>query len=63
MIVSLSAALVFGVATFALVRAQRVSAGSAVLVWLSGFTVAGTGLAGPVNSALASIAHYLSTLH
>ncbi|MFJ8624253.1 hypothetical protein ACIRD3_15590 [Kitasatospora sp. NPDC093550] len=63
MIVSISSALLFAVITVVLVRAQRVSASSAVLVWLSGFTVAGTGLAAPVNSALTSLAHYVSTIH
>ncbi|MGW3179666.1 hypothetical protein ACWDD9_10415 [Kitasatospora sp. NPDC001119] len=63
MIVSVSSALLFAVITVVLVRAQRVSAGSAALVWLSGFTAAGTGLAGPVNSALGALAHYVSTIH
>ncbi|WP_327073852.1 MULTISPECIES: hypothetical protein [Kitasatospora] len=63
MIVSISAALLFGVITIVLVRAQRVSAGSAVLVWMSGFTAAGTGLAAPVNDALTALAHYVSTIH
>ncbi|WP_329488552.1 hypothetical protein OG618_18145 [Kitasatospora sp. NBC_01246] len=63
MIVSVSAALLFGVITVLLVRAQRVSAGSAVLVWMSGFTVAGTGLADPVNDGLTALANYVSTIH
>ncbi|HJD84161.1 MULTISPECIES: hypothetical protein [Kitasatospora] len=63
MIVTVSSALLFAIITVVLVRSQRVSAGSAVLIWLSGFTIAGTGLAGPVNSALDSIAHYVATLH
>ncbi|MER7579966.1 hypothetical protein [Kitasatospora sp. NPDC097691] len=63
MIVSISSALLFAVITVVLVRAQRVSVGSAVLVWLSGFTAAGTGLAKPVNGALASLANYVSTIH
>ncbi|MFE2721323.1 hypothetical protein [Kitasatospora sp. NPDC059327] len=63
MIVSISSALLFGVITVVLVRAQRVSTGSAVLVWLSGFTVAGTGLAKPVNDALTALAHLISTIH
>ncbi|MEV7934920.1 hypothetical protein AB0O82_02075 [Kitasatospora sp. NPDC088264] len=63
MAVSISSALLFAIITVVLVRSQRVSAGSAALVWLSGFTVAGTGLADPVNNALGALAHYVSTIH
>ncbi|MBP0453463.1 hypothetical protein J5Y04_28535 [Kitasatospora sp. RG8] len=63
MIVNISSALLFAVITVVLVRAQRVSAGSALLVWLSGFTVAGAGLAKPVNDALAGVVHFLATIH
>ncbi|MCU7823860.1 hypothetical protein [Kitasatospora sp. DSM 101779] len=63
MIVTVSAALLFGVITFVLVRTQRVSAGSMTAVWLSGFTAASTGLAGPVNQGLAAAAHMIATLH
>ncbi|MFD7729549.1 hypothetical protein ACFV6F_04060 [Kitasatospora phosalacinea] len=63
MLVTASGAVVFGLITVVLVRSQRVSTGSAVAVWLSGFTAASTGLAGPVNSALTALAHALSTIH
>ncbi|MFJ2191125.1 hypothetical protein ACIOJE_24875 [Kitasatospora sp. NPDC087861] len=63
MIVTVSSAVLFAIITVVLVRSQRVGAGSAVLIWLSGFTVAGTGLAGPVNSALTALAHYVATIH
>ncbi|WP_354641320.1 hypothetical protein [Kitasatospora camelliae] len=63
MLVTISTAVLFGVITAVLIRTQRVSAGSALAVWLSGFTVAGTGLAGPVNQGLDAAVHMLSTLH
>ncbi|MGX4738434.1 hypothetical protein [Kitasatospora griseola] len=63
MVLTVSSALMFGAITVVLIRSQRVSTGSAVLVWLSGFTVASTGLAGPVNSALTALAHALATIH
>ncbi|MEV6978741.1 hypothetical protein [Kitasatospora sp. NPDC093806] len=63
MLVTVSTALLFAVITIVLVRSQRVSSGAAALVWLSGFTAAGTGLARPVNDALTSLVNFVSTLH
>ncbi|MFD8483206.1 hypothetical protein [Kitasatospora sp. NPDC059673] len=63
MVFTASAALVLGAITVILIRAQRVSTGSAALVWLSGFTAASTGLAGPVNSALTALTHALAAIH
>ncbi|MEV0187492.1 hypothetical protein AB0I39_03005 [Kitasatospora purpeofusca] len=63
MLVTVSTALLFALITIVLVRAQRVSAGAATLVWLSGFTAAGTGLARPVNDALTTLVGFISTLH
>ncbi|MBB4924782.1 hypothetical protein [Kitasatospora kifunensis] len=63
MIVSFSTALLFAVITIVLVRAERVSTGNAVLVWLSGFTIAGTGLAGPVNHLLTAAAGAIAHIH
>lgn len=61
MLITLSTAFVFAVITLALIWAKKVSLGAAVFVWLSGFTLAGTGLAGPVNAliaAMVSVVHH-----
>ncbi|MFF2749505.1 hypothetical protein ACFVVA_28685 [Kitasatospora sp. NPDC058048] len=57
MIVSLSITVLFAIIAILLVRARRSTLGAAVVVWLSGFTTAGTGLADPVNTFLAAVAH------
>ncbi|MFF1868027.1 hypothetical protein [Kitasatospora herbaricolor] len=54
MLVTVSTALLFAAVTGTLVWFKRVSAGAALMVWLSGFTAAATGLAGPVNDLLAA---------
>ncbi|WP_377271662.1 hypothetical protein [Peterkaempfera sp. SMS 1(5)a] len=63
MLITLSTAFVFGLITAVLVWTKRVGFGTALAVWLSGFTLASTGLAGPVNSALASAITALSGIH
>ena len=57
MLITLSTAVFFGVVTIALIWSKKVSTATALFVWLSGFTVAGTGLAGPVNTLLAALVH------
>ncbi|MCD0482042.1 hypothetical protein LO771_06330 [Streptacidiphilus sp. ASG 303] len=63
MLVTLSTAFLFAVITGVLIWARRVTLGTAAMVWLSGFTIAATGLAGPVNAALASVLTALTRLH
>ena len=57
MLVTVSTAVLLAAVTGALVWFKRVSAGAALLVWLSGFTAASTGLAGPVNDLLNAAVH------
>ncbi|MFI9269814.1 hypothetical protein ACIGXM_03715 [Kitasatospora sp. NPDC052896] len=57
--VTIALPLLFGAITAALLWFNRVSAGSALLVFLCGFETAGTGLAGPVNQLLTSLVHTL----
>ncbi|MCD0483447.1 hypothetical protein LO771_13805 [Streptacidiphilus sp. ASG 303] len=63
MLITFSTAFVFGLITGVLVWTKRVGVGTALAVWLSGFTLASTGLAGPVNTALASVITALTQLH
>ncbi|MFF4653003.1 hypothetical protein [Streptomyces sp. NPDC001380] len=63
MLITFSTAFVFGLITGVLVWTKRVGIGTALAVWLSGFTLASTGLAGPVNTALASAITALTQLH
>lgn len=63
MILSASAALVFAIIAGLIVRSGRVTTLAASGIWLSGFTLAGTGLAGPVNHLLTAGAHFLATIH
>ena len=60
MLVTVSAAVLLAAVTGTLVWFKRVSAGAALMVWLSGFTAASTGLAGPVNDLLAAIVTAIS---
>ena len=57
MTLTISTALAFAVVTIALLWSRKVGAGTALFAWLSGFTVAGTGLSGPVNAMLAAVVH------
>ncbi|WP_042365978.1 hypothetical protein [Streptacidiphilus neutrinimicus] len=63
MLLTVSLALLLGIAAFATVRYGRVGAGSAAVLWLSGFTVASTGLAPYVNHALTAVTHALLSIH
>ncbi|MEV0191881.1 hypothetical protein AB0I39_25515 [Kitasatospora purpeofusca] len=60
MIVALSTTVLFAIISIVLIRGRRVSMPTAVVLWLSGFTAAGTGLAGPVNDFLASLVRLVS---
>ncbi|MET9177783.1 hypothetical protein ABZX88_06095 [Kitasatospora aureofaciens] len=57
MAVTISVTILLAIVAILLIRARRTTLGTAVIVWLSGFTTAGTGLADPVNTVLAAVAH------
>jgi len=54
-LITLSLAFVFAVVTIALVWAKRVGVLAALFVWLSGFTLAGTGMGVPVTHFLTAL--------
>ncbi|GAA3019369.1 hypothetical protein GCM10010519_55950 [Streptomyces lactacystinicus] len=60
MIVSLSITVVFAILSAVLIRGRRVSLPTAIVLWLSGFTVASTGLADPVNTFLTALTRIVS---
>ncbi|MEV0187176.1 hypothetical protein AB0I39_01405 [Kitasatospora purpeofusca] len=60
MAVTLSVTILLAVAAALLLRARQVGIGTALVLWLSGFTAASTGLAGPVNDFLAAIARLVT---
>ncbi|MFF7454775.1 hypothetical protein [Kitasatospora sp. NPDC008115] len=60
MIVALSTTVLFAIISAVLIRGRRVSLPTALVLWLSGFTAAGTGAAGPVNDFLASLVRLVS---
>ncbi|MEV5379766.1 hypothetical protein AB0L26_27940 [Streptomyces nondiastaticus] len=62
MIVSASAALLFAIAMFALLRARYVGPGAATVVFLCGFFTAGTGASGPIQSVVQAFVRALSSL-
>jgi len=62
MIVSISLAALLGVLVIVLVKGGYVRLGSATACVLFGFTLAATGLAPVINSALASLAGLFSSL-
>jgi len=55
-IVSISLTAVFTVLALVLIWSRRVSAFAGTVLFLAGFTLASTGVAGPVNAFLAAIA-------
>ncbi|MFE6745840.1 hypothetical protein ACFVGM_08315 [Kitasatospora purpeofusca] len=56
MAVTISVTVLLALGAALLLKGRRVGAGTAAVLWLSGFTTASTGLAGPVNNFLAAIA-------
>ncbi|MFD7920528.1 hypothetical protein ACFV3R_15040 [Streptomyces sp. NPDC059740] len=62
MVLSLSAAVLFGLIVFALIRARYVSLGAATATFLFGFFVASTGAAGPIRSLCNAIVSALGNL-
>ncbi|MFE0460494.1 hypothetical protein ACFW1A_14740 [Kitasatospora sp. NPDC058965] len=63
MILTASSALVFAVIAFLIVRSGRVTVLPAAGLWLSGFTVAGTGLSSPINHLLAAAFTAIAHIH
>ncbi|MFI9028831.1 hypothetical protein [Streptomyces sp. NPDC053560] len=59
---TISAAVLFGILTFALLRGRSVSGGSAIVLFLFGFFVAGTGAYGPIHDLCQAIADALTHL-
>ncbi|WP_327290758.1 hypothetical protein [Streptomyces sp. NBC_01198] len=62
MILSISAVLLFGVASLFAIRAKSTSFGAALVVFLFGFYAAATGAAGPIDQVMASLAHSLAQM-
>ncbi|MFJ9605448.1 hypothetical protein ACIRS1_03730 [Kitasatospora sp. NPDC101176] len=60
MIVSLSITALFAILSAVLIRGRRVSLPTAVVLWLSGFTLASTGMADPVNNFLSAVTRIVS---
>ncbi|WP_406091472.1 hypothetical protein [Kitasatospora purpeofusca] len=60
MIVALSTTVLFAIISVVLIRGRRVSMPTALVLWMSGFTAATTGVAGPVNDFLTSIVRLVS---
>ena len=60
MIVSVSATVLFTLVAVLLIRGRRASLPTAAVLWLSGFTLASTGIAGPVNAAITAVATLIS---
>ncbi|MFJ5883254.1 hypothetical protein [Kitasatospora cineracea] len=55
MFVSISLTVLLAIISAVLIRGRRVSLPTAAVVWLSGFTLAATALAGPVNTFLTAL--------
>ncbi|GAA1140170.1 hypothetical protein F4556_003404 [Kitasatospora gansuensis] len=55
MIVSASLTVVLTGSGVLLIRGRRVSLPTALVLWLSGFTLAQTGIQGPINSAISAV--------
>ncbi|MGW2366347.1 hypothetical protein ACWCZ5_12280 [Streptomyces sp. NPDC001667] len=62
MTLSVSAAVLFGVAAFFVLRSRYVGPGSAIVLFLSGFFTAGTGAYGPIQHLCTAIAQALPNL-
>lgn len=62
MILSVSAVLLFGVASVFAIRAKSTSFGAACVVFLFGFYAAATGAAGPINDLMANLAHSIAQM-
>jgi hypothetical protein len=61
-ILTMSAVLLFGAASFFAVRSRAASFGAAAVVFLFGFYAATTGAAGPINHFMAGAAQTLAQM-
>ncbi|MFJ9410831.1 hypothetical protein [Streptomyces sp. NPDC101393] len=62
MALSISAVVLFGILTVVLMRGRHVSVGSALVLFLFGFFIAGTGAYKPIHDACQAIASTLAHL-
>lgn len=62
MVLSISAVLLFGIASLFAVRSRAASVGAAAVVFLFGFYAASTGAAGPIDQLMTSAAHSLAQM-
>lgn len=62
MAVTLSAAVLLGLATFIILRGRYVGFGSALVLFLFGFFTAGTGAAGPITRLCAAVVRSLANI-
>ncbi|MFD5792445.1 hypothetical protein ACFWIO_02735 [Streptomyces diastatochromogenes] len=62
MTLTISAVLLFGIASFVAIKTRSTGGGAAVLLFLFGFFTAGTGAYGPIHDLVASFARFLSQL-
>lgn len=62
MVVSASAVLLFGIASFFAIKSRSTSFGAALVVFLFGFYVAATGAAQPIDNVMANLAHTLAQM-
>ncbi|WP_327291474.1 hypothetical protein [Streptomyces sp. NBC_01198] len=62
MILSVSALLLFGIASYVAVRSRATSFGGAVVVFLFGFYAASSGGAKPINQLMASVAQTIAQM-
>jgi hypothetical protein len=62
MTLTISAVLLFGIASVIAVKTKSTSASAASLLFLFGFFTAGTGAYGPIHDLVVSFARFLSDL-
>jgi hypothetical protein len=62
MVLSISAVLLFGIASVFAVRSRAASLGGAAVVFLFGFYAASTGAAGPIDQLMTSLAHSVAQM-
>lgn len=62
MVVTLSAVVLLGILTIAMIRSRSITVAGAAVVFLFGFFVAGTGASKPINALCQAIADALTHL-
>lgn len=63
MILNISAVLLLGIASTVAIKTRTTGPGSALLLFLFGFFVAGTGAYGPIRDLVASFADFLASFN